>query len=65
VSQVSCAAMLSDVSTYRRVRSRAVIQKLTPGETYVRMRRMGYDLFVIRESIEKCEISDEQKNEVL
>jgi hypothetical protein len=57
VSQVSYAAMLSDASTYRRARSRAVIQKLTPGETYVRMRRMGYDLFGIRESIENCEIT--------
>jgi hypothetical protein len=65
VSQVTYAAMLSDVSTYRRVRSRAVIQKLTPGETYVRMRRMGYDLFGIREAIETCKVTDEQRGEVL
>ena len=65
MSQVSFATMLSDVSTYRRVRGSTVIRALTPSETYVRLRRLGYDLFGIRESIQDCEIADEQKGEVL
>lgn len=65
MSNVSYATMLSDVSTYRRVRSRAVIQKLTPGETYVRMRQLGYDLFGMRDAMEDCLITDAQQSEVL
>lgn len=65
MSQVSYAAMLSDVSTYRRVRSRAVIQKLTPSETFVRLRQLGYDLFGMRDAMENCRITDEQAGWVL